>query len=302
MKNLYFRLKTHKNSIIFVTFFSLLFMNFTSFAPSSWVHFANASKYLVAKKSPYNTIIFDLSGVVFKTNSNLKLKLISQTVWNNPALLWYLLSIDAKKEYFKTLDTISGTNTSVQMYDNDQPLPYIFADWQTSAKTNQDCCQLAHQAIDQSEHPQAVQNLLKNIATFHFSPELLCSSQEPIDDMVALIKILKESNEYKLYVLSNWDRESFDQMQKKHAAIFELFDGVMISGQEGMIKPSQDFFKNLLKKYKINPETAVFIDDQKTNITTGESLGLKTIHCRSTKSVTAQLESFQILTKESNVC
>ena len=58
--------------------------------------------------------------------------------------------------------------------------------------------------------------------------------------------------------------------------IFSNFDGLVFSGQLGLVKPNKEIFLYALNKFDIEPETAMFIDDNINNINAADALGVKT--------------------------
>ena len=67
----------------------------------------------------------------------------------------------------------------------------------------------------------------------------------------------------KIYVLSNFEKETLVIMQEIHADIFNLFDGIAISGILGVMKPDQQAFEKIISQFNLNPKDCLFIDDQK---------------------------------------
>lgn len=88
------------------------------------------------------------------------------------------------------------------------------------------------------------------------------------------VEILDELslNGVPLYALSNWGRDTFAMIEPTYS-FFELFDGMVISGREGVIKPDPSIFDLLCSRYGFVPEDAVFIDDSGANIAAAMSLG-----------------------------
>ena len=102
-------------------------------------------------------------------------------------------------------------------------------------------------------------NLIKN--WFERWEEMLGG---PIEGTVDLLAELKKLG-FPLYILSNWSAETYPKAE----AIYEFlkwFDGKIISGEVGKIKPDPEIFYTLIKKFKLNPENSVFIDDKLSNI------------------------------------
>ncbi|MCR4719497.1 MAG: HAD family phosphatase [Firmicutes bacterium] len=95
-----------------------------------------------------------------------------------------------------------------------------------------------------------------------------------ITGMDNLIHKLKEDG-YKIYLLSNISRyfaESCDKIE-----IFKEFDGLVFSGEIGLVKPNKDIFEYIIDKYSLIPSETVFIDDNKQNVDTAEKIGIKSL-------------------------
>lgn len=88
------------------------------------------------------------------------------------------------------------------------------------------------------------------------------------------IKQLKKQG-YKTAILSDqWHMSRdirIDSIETKN------FDKIMISCDEGMRKPEEKFFKLALKRLRVKPSEALFIDDQKWNTDAARKLGFQTI-------------------------
>jgi 2-haloacid dehalogenase len=80
-----------------------------------------------------------------------------------------------------------------------------------------------------------------------------------------------------LYGLTNWSAETFP-LGLRRFAFFSWFRGIVVSGQEKMVKPDPRLFRLLLERYAITPETAVFIDDSPRNVAAACALGLQALH------------------------
>lgn len=104
-----------------------------------------------------------------------------------------------------------------------------------------------------------------------------------LDIPVERLRMLEELRKkgYKLYVLSNtnpimfnhWIDRAFKQDGK---TINDYFDGIVASFQEGTCKPDPRIFRNLIKRYGLNPEETVMLDDSQKNLESARSVGLHT--------------------------
>lgn len=75
-----------------------------------------------------------------------------------------------------------------------------------------------------------------------------------------------------LLALSNWGKDTFASIEADYH-FFELFDGMVISGREGVVKPDRKIFDILSDRYDVIPSRAVFIDDSSTNVVAAMTLG-----------------------------
>lgn len=91
------------------------------------------------------------------------------------------------------------------------------------------------------------------------------------------------------YALTNWSAETFPP-QRDRFPFLSWFDGMVVSGEEGVIKPDTRIFRILLDRYRIAPEEAVFIDDNPVNAAAADALGIHGIHFRSPPLLRRELE------------
>lgn len=96
--------------------------------------------------------------------------------------------------------------------------------------------------------------------------------QEPIPATERLVRDLKASGRYRLYVLSNMAHEFIAHLRR--FPVYGLFDGEVISCEELVVKPEPRIYEILLERYGLNPAETLFIDDREANIATAEQLGI----------------------------
>ena len=56
------------------------------------------------------------------------------------------------------------------------------------------------------------------------------------------------------------------------------FDGLLISGEEKMVKPNKEIFELAIDRFNLVPDNTVFIDDNLDNINAAKKLNFRTIH------------------------
>ena len=108
------------------------------------------------------------------------------------------------------------------------------------------------------------------------------------DDSIEWVKSVKESG-CKVYILSNYPEYLFEKSQKE-LAFLEYVDGAVFSFQEKTVKPEEEIYQCLLKRYQINPNEAVFLDDVKINLEAAEKQGITTIHVSNREEAKIKLE------------
>jgi 2-haloacid dehalogenase len=113
-----------------------------------------------------------------------------------------------------------------------------------------------------------------------------------IPETVSLLYQLKEK--YKLFGLTNWSAETI-QIAYKRFSFFKAFNGIVVSGEEKLIKPDQKLYHLLLDRYHLKAESTIFIDDNLKNIKAAEEIGLIAIHFESSGQLEAKLQSIGAL-------
>ena len=114
---------------------------------------------------------------------------------------------------------------------------------------------------------------------------------ELYDYAIPWIHELKERG-YKVYVLSNWSEPAYEANKNTHLRFLKEVDGAIMSFREGMIKPNRQIYQLLCDRYHINPEEAVFLDDNQANIVAALACGLNAIHFKSYEQAKEELERF----------
>jgi len=114
-----------------------------------------------------------------------------------------------------------------------------------------------------------------------------------IKENVEIFKKLKISGNYKIYALTNWSAEKWE-MALNLFPFFYDFDGVVVSGKEKTRKPYSKIYNIILNRYQINPEKALFIDDNLDNIKAAEKLNITGIHLENPTQLSNKLNKFSL--------
>ena len=96
-----------------------------------------------------------------------------------------------------------------------------------------------------------------------------------IEGMADVVKRLKEAG-YEVYGLTNWSSETFPLVKDKYA-IFKQLDGMVVSGEEHLLKPDAAIYRCLLERYDLKAEESLFIDDNADNVVGARNVGMEAV-------------------------
>ena len=109
-----------------------------------------------------------------------------------------------------------------------------------------------------------------------------------IPGMETLVREFKERG-YHIWGLTNWSRELFPLVRNRYP-VFDLMDGIVVSGVEKVIKPHPELYHILLERYGLNAAECVFIDDNAANVAGAEAVGIRGIRFEGEKQLRKKLE------------
>ena len=96
----------------------------------------------------------------------------------------------------------------------------------------------------------------------------------PIEGTHALVRRLHAAG-VPLYALTNFGAEFFAGFRPTEP-IFELFDDIVVSGEEGVAKPDPRIYEIAEKRFGYPPEVLLFTDDNPHNIAAAQERGWRT--------------------------
>lgn len=108
-----------------------------------------------------------------------------------------------------------------------------------------------------------------------------------IDGTVEILRELREGG-VPLYALTNWSAETYPVAEERFDFL-GWFRGVVVSGQERLIKPDPRIYRLLLERFGVDPQAAVYIDDNPRNARAAGDLGMHGIHFTSPEHLRAEL-------------
>jgi 2-haloacid dehalogenase len=100
-------------------------------------------------------------------------------------------------------------------------------------------------------------------------PEMLGG---PIEGTVAILRELRDAGT-PLYALTNWSHETFPIALELYDFL-GWFDGIVVSGREGLVKPDPRLYGVLLDRYRLRAADVVYIDDNAANAAAATQIGM----------------------------
>jgi HAD superfamily hydrolase (TIGR01509 family) len=98
----------------------------------------------------------------------------------------------------------------------------------------------------------------------------------PIHENVALLGRLRNRGD-KLYSITNFCNEKFEIARGQYPFL-DWFDGIIVSGREGLVKPDRRIFELFLKRFDLPAQKVLFIDDSERNVVAARAVGMQAIH------------------------
>ena len=103
-----------------------------------------------------------------------------------------------------------------------------------------------------------------------------------------------DRDKFRLFGLTNWSGETFP-IALERFPFFSEFEGIVVSGDEKMIKPNKEIYLLLLDRYNLKAEDSIFIDDNYNNIVAANELGFETIHVTENINLESHLKELGLL-------
>jgi 2-haloacid dehalogenase len=97
-----------------------------------------------------------------------------------------------------------------------------------------------------------------------------------IDGSVEILAELRAAG-VPCFALSNWNAETFALVEPRHE-FFRWFDGIVISGREGICKPAPEIYERCCARHGFAPADALFIDDAPANVAGARAVGMDAVH------------------------
>lgn len=97
-----------------------------------------------------------------------------------------------------------------------------------------------------------------------------------------------------VYGLTNFNGPQFERFRKQYDFI-SLLAGVVVSGDEGLIKPDPAIYDLIINRYNLTPEETLFIDDGLVNIQAAQAKGIIGHHFTSPEGLAKDLKARELI-------
>lgn len=127
----------------------------------------------------------------------------------------------------------------------------------------------------------------------HYLDEWPATLPGAIDATVEVFAELRQSG-VGLYALSNFSGVLF-RRERHRFPFLDWFDGLVISGDERLVKPDPAIYALLVERYDLDPSTTVFIDDRPANVEGARETGMIAIRFTSAAALRDDLTRLGVL-------
>ena len=117
---------------------------------------------------------------------------------------------------------------------------------------------------------------------------------DAIHDTVEILDAIRSRGDHRLYALTNWSHETFPVALDRFDFL-GWFEGIVVSGHEKTIKPLREIYEILLNRYSIEPSGALFIDDNRDNVSGAHAAGMQAVHFSSPSDLRNDLTRLGVL-------
>lgn len=109
-----------------------------------------------------------------------------------------------------------------------------------------------------------------------------------VEGTADVVRRLKEAG-YGVYGLTNWSGETFPAVRDRYS-VFSLLDGIVVSGDEHLLKPDPRIYRCLLDRYSLPPEESLFTDDNEANVAGARAVGMQGLRFESAARLECDLK------------
>jgi 2-haloacid dehalogenase len=97
-------------------------------------------------------------------------------------------------------------------------------------------------------------------------------------EIAGTVEVLRDLRErgVRLLALTNWHAETFAASRQRFHFL-DWFEGIVVSGEERLVKPDPRIFRLLIERYELQPRRSAYVDDVAANIEAAAAAGLRAV-------------------------
>ena len=166
-----------------------------------------------------------------------------------------------------------GLNTAQvrTLFRDDRDARRLLIDMETGAITEEDFEPRLAEALGVAEHANLIDRMM--------------AGAQPDPVMIAAVRAAKRAGVRTGLVSNSWGTRRYPR-----DLLTELFDGIVISGEEGTRKPDSRMYELGAERIGLPPEACVYVDDLPFNLEPAAALGMATVHHMDAGTTVAELE------------
>jgi putative hydrolase of the HAD superfamily len=107
-------------------------------------------------------------------------------------------------------------------------------------------------------------------------------------ETVRLVRALRQRG-FDIYCLSNMPSPMYEHLRRRHT-FWDVFHGVVISGEIRMMKPEPQIYLHLLERFGLRAQESVFVDDLQANVDGAKGVGLHAIRFQNATQCQQELD------------
>ena len=124
------------------------------------------------------------------------------------------------------------------------------------------------------------------IAAYHLRWEEMVPG--PIPGTADIVEALKARGP--VYAITNFSAEKL-RLARQRFEVLNRFDGMVVSGSVGLVKPDPAIYRHLLDTHGLDPAETLFIDDAQPNIAGARAVGMHAHHFTDAESLCLHLRN-----------
>jgi 2-haloacid dehalogenase len=118
--------------------------------------------------------------------------------------------------------------------------------------------------------------------------------REKIAGSWEVLRALRDAG-HRIWALTNFAAETWPEALRLHPELGEMFEGIVVSGHEGLVKPERAIFDLLCARAGVAPEACYFTDDSAANVEGARAAGWQAHHFTGPEGLRADLRERGLL-------